>query len=167
MPRNPPQKPLFLTEDKVARMLGVSALTLRKGVKNGDFPSPTRIGNALIWPVSRIDEWLDAELRGDTAQDSRPAAPVPDASPRAPAPAPAPRPMFLRPIEVARMLGVSRGSLYRWAREGVFPPPSRLSGMTSGWPLATVEAWIALRTSKGALPEPGDASVDSARMGRG
>ena len=119
----------------------------------------------MIWPVSRIDEWLDAELRAGKPRSSEPRGSGSGTPTRAQAPAPGPRPMFLRPSEVARMIGVSRGTLYRWARHGVFPPPVRLSGMTSGWTASVVEDWIARKASKEAITEPDEGPSGVARPG--
>ena len=57
-------------------------------------------------------------------------------------------PFILRAEDVARVLGVSRMTLYRWCRAGDFPPAIRLGGSTTravGWRRDEVENWIESR----------------------
>jgi predicted DNA-binding transcriptional regulator AlpA len=41
--------------------------------------------------------------------------------------------IFIRYQEAARLLGVSRFTLWRWSREGLFPKPIKLGPNTSGF----------------------------------
>jgi prophage regulatory protein len=47
----------------------------------------------------------------------------------------------LSDTEVARRLGVSRPTVWRWTREGNFPRPVRLGPATTRWRLADIEEW--------------------------
>ena len=53
---------------------------------------------------------------------------------------------FLRSAEVRRMIGheqpIARSTLWRWIREGRFPPPTKLSPKLNAWPQSTVERWL-------------------------
>ena len=53
---------------------------------------------------------------------------------------------FLRPRQVLEMIGVSRTTLWRMVREGVFPPPVRITkDRRRGYLLDSVEAWMRAR----------------------
>lgn len=52
---------------------------------------------------------------------------------------------ILRLPAVMERVGVSRETIYRWAREGSFPKPVKLGELASGWLEAEVEAAIAAR----------------------
>ena len=74
---------------------------------------------------------------------------------RMPPPAPAPPPIsppgstasprLLRPRDVARMVGLSRVSLWRLEQVGKFPPRRRLSTNRVAWLTEEVEDWIRTR----------------------
>ena len=74
---------------------------------------------------------------------------------RVPLPAPAPPPVtppvptvsprLLRPRDVARMVGLSRVSLWRLEQEGKFPPRRRLSTNRVAWLTEEIENWIRTR----------------------
>lgn len=48
---------------------------------------------------------------------------------------------LVRPAELAKLLGVSRTSLWSWRKAGTFPAPVRL-GACVGWKLADVEKYL-------------------------
>jgi prophage regulatory protein len=48
---------------------------------------------------------------------------------------------MLRPAQVAGLLGVNRSTLWRWAREGRFPKPVKLSPGVVAWWLTDVREW--------------------------
>ena len=52
---------------------------------------------------------------------------------------------IMRPKEVCRAIGVSRSTLERWRRNGVFPPPQQLGPQVVGWRTAAVEKWLSER----------------------
>jgi prophage regulatory protein len=63
---------------------------------------------------------------------------------------------FIRASEVVRMIGVSRTTLWRMVRAGVFPQPVRITKRNTGYVFDDVESWIrnrAQRTAPGAVPE--------------
>jgi excisionase family DNA binding protein len=49
--------------------------------------------------------------------------------------------LTLTPTEAAKLVGISRASLYRWIARGVFPAPSIKVGRTVRWSRATVQQW--------------------------
>ena len=49
---------------------------------------------------------------------------------------------IMRPKEVCRVIGVSRSTLERWRRSGVFPTPQKLGPQVVGWREATVDEWL-------------------------
>jgi prophage regulatory protein len=51
--------------------------------------------------------------------------------------------VFLRYPEVAALLNISRESLYRWQRVGLFPKPTKYGPRCVGWPREVVEQWLA------------------------
>jgi predicted DNA-binding transcriptional regulator AlpA len=49
---------------------------------------------------------------------------------------------FGRPQQIARYLGISVQTLYRWEREGQFPKRNRITGMNCAlWRWTDVHAW--------------------------
>jgi prophage regulatory protein len=57
--------------------------------------------------------------------------------------APAPLSRILRPAQAARLLGISRATLYRWERAGRLAPRVILGPNTSGWREEDLAAFIA------------------------
>ncbi len=53
--------------------------------------------------------------------------------------------LLLKDKEVARMIGVSRGTLWRMVKAGLFPPPIRVGTRAVRWRLSEVLEWIASR----------------------
>lgn len=50
---------------------------------------------------------------------------------------------ILRPAQAARLLGISRATLYRWERDGRLAPRVILGPGTSGWKEEDLAAFIA------------------------
>jgi excisionase family DNA binding protein len=48
----------------------------------------------------------------------------------------------LRPRQVAKALGISNATLYRWVASGMFPKPHKLGLSMSFWRTSTVNAWL-------------------------
>jgi prophage regulatory protein len=53
---------------------------------------------------------------------------------------------FIRATEVLKMIGVSRTTLWRMVRSGVFPAPIQITSRNRGYLLQDVEAWMRART---------------------
>lgn len=64
---------------------------------------------------------------------------------------------FIRPSEVLRMIGVSRTTLWRMVRDGLFPAPIRITDRSRGYVLDEVEAWMRNR-----IERPPDGAVREA-----
>ena len=54
----------------------------------------------------------------------------------------------LRPRQVAKALGISNATLYRWVASGMFPKPHKLGLSMSFWRTSTVNAWLDQQRSK-------------------
>ena len=52
---------------------------------------------------------------------------------------------ILRMAEAARMLGVSRPTLYVWVSRGLLPPPVEVGPRARGFRVSTLEAYLATR----------------------
>ena len=57
---------------------------------------------------------------------------------------------IMRRPEVVRMLGISRGTLYRWMSTGNFPRPIRLGPASIAWRRSDIDEWLASRPQSGA-----------------
>ena len=60
---------------------------------------------------------------------------------------------FIRPSEVLSMIGVSRTTLWRMVRDGLFPAPVRITKRNRGYVLDDVEAWMRGRVDGTAIAE--------------
>ena len=49
---------------------------------------------------------------------------------------------LLRRPEVSQLTGLSRATLYRYMRAGIFPTPVRIGPRAVGWPLSDIHTWI-------------------------
>lgn len=52
---------------------------------------------------------------------------------------------FLRLHDVKALTGLSRSTIYRYAKQGIFPGPARLGRRSIAWVEAEVLAWITER----------------------
>ncbi|NJL30049.1 MAG: AlpA family phage regulatory protein [Thermoanaerobaculia bacterium] len=52
---------------------------------------------------------------------------------------------ILRTNTVAEMLGISRATLWRWARRGLLPPRRIVGPNTVGWVESEILAWLEAR----------------------
>ncbi len=55
---------------------------------------------------------------------------------------------FLRLHHVKAMTGLSRSTIYRYAKQGIFPVPAKVGLRSIAWVEAEVLAWIAERISE-------------------
>ena len=65
---------------------------------------------------------------------------------------------FIMASEVLRMIGVSRTTLWRMVRAGLFPQPVRITRRNTGYLFDDVEGWMRDRTQRTA---PAAVSEDS------
>ena len=61
----------LLSADEVATRLGVSPSTLSKWRTRGRGPSFVKVGALVRYPAAKVDEWLDGQLRSETAGSRR------------------------------------------------------------------------------------------------
>ena len=52
-------------------------------------------------------------------------------------------PLLIEAAELARMLSVSKPSIWRWMAEGKLPPPIRITAQCLRWNREAVLTWIA------------------------
>jgi predicted DNA-binding transcriptional regulator AlpA len=57
-------------------------------------------------------------------------------------------PLIYRISTLARILGVSRFTFYRWVRKGIFPKPTSLEPNSSKWVADEVHAWVDARRAE-------------------
>lgn len=70
---------------------------------------------------------------------------------------------FIRAREVLRMIGVSRTTLWRMVRAGLFPQPVRITKRNTGYIFDDVESWMRDRAGR---PAPGAVSEGSRQPSR-
>jgi prophage regulatory protein len=51
-------------------------------------------------------------------------------------------PKFIRPHQLAKMLGVSTVTLWRWRKERILPEPLSIGPRFIGWPSSIIDQWI-------------------------
>lgn len=61
--------PQFYSVGQVARMLGMSAMTVYRAINAGDFPA-VRIRGRLIVPARAVDEMIDAAIATQSVVDA-------------------------------------------------------------------------------------------------
>lgn len=61
---------------------------------------------------------------------------------------------FLRAPDVARQLGISVPTVWRWARLGVLPKPVRLGPGVTAWAVGDIDAWLAEKAAASATVPP-------------
>ena len=49
--------------------------------------------------------------------------------------------LYLSDQQIAQRYAVSRGSIWRWVREGAFPKPVKLGPGCTRWQLSAVQDW--------------------------
>lgn len=54
------------------------------------------------------------------------------------------------PAAAARMLGTHRVTIHRWVKQGILPPPIRITSHKIGWRQSTIEKVLADREPGGA-----------------
>ena len=54
----------------------------------------------------------------------------------------------LRPRQVAKALGISNATLYRWVASGIFPKPHSLGPSMSFWRTSVVNDWLNQQKAK-------------------
>jgi excisionase family DNA binding protein len=52
----------------IAKVLGVSAPTVRRLCAKGELPKPLKIGRAVRWPVAVVEAWLAEKCAGVATQ---------------------------------------------------------------------------------------------------
>jgi prophage regulatory protein len=57
-------------------------------------------------------------------------------------------PLVYRISTLVRILGLSRFTIYRWVRAGLFPKPINLGPHCSGWVADEVHAWVDARRAE-------------------
>lgn len=57
----------------------------------------------------------------------------------------APGRQILRVADLVALLNLSRTTIWRMRRAGLFPQPIRLSANAVGWPAHVIDEWIAQR----------------------
>ena len=57
---------------------------------------------------------------------------------------------IVRPADLARLLNVSRPTLWRMRQRGELPEPLRLSAGAIGWRVATINQWLVRREEEAA-----------------
>jgi len=55
----------------------------------------------------------------------------------------------LRPREVVEITGLSKTTIWRKVRAGIFPAPIELGPNSIGWETSDIEAWLASRPRRG------------------
>jgi prophage regulatory protein len=48
----------------------------------------------------------------------------------------------LRPHDVAKLLQVSKPTIYRWRADGTLPPSIKYGPKVVGWPVEVIEQWL-------------------------
>ncbi len=69
-------------------------------------------------------------------------------------------PKILRLPEVARLTGMSKGTIHRRYREGTFPRPLKLGVQSIGWRRKDIDDWLE------SLPRAGGAPNDAGQADR-
>ena len=51
-------------------------------------------------------------------------------------------PQFMRIDEVVGITAMSKTTIYRWSRQGQFPPPVKISHISTAWIKSEVDEWV-------------------------
>ena len=62
-------------------------------------------------------------------------------------------PKILRLPEVARLTGMSKGTIHRRYREGTFPRPLKLGVQSIGWRRKDIDEWLESLPRAGGAPD--------------
>jgi excisionase family DNA binding protein len=73
--RTAPESPRFFSVADVARMFGMSSVTLYRAINAGEFPA-IRVRGRLFVPARAVDEMVDAALANQTVVDAAAWAPA-------------------------------------------------------------------------------------------
>lgn len=55
---------------------------------------------------------------------------------------------ILRLPDVCEMVSASKPAIYAWIKKGLFPAPIKIGPQASGWVLAEIEEWLAVRMAE-------------------
>jgi len=61
---------------------------------------------------------------------------------------------ILRRLDVQRVTGLSKATLWRLVKTGDFPQPIKLSERAVGWKASEIDAWIESRPRATSEPQP-------------
>lgn len=61
---------------------------------------------------------------------------------------------LIRPTEAARLLGLSKSTLWRMRRRGDLPEPLKISSGAVGWRASTLEEWLDDRQAEAEAASP-------------
>lgn len=56
---------------------------------------------------------------------------------------------ILTTSDVLSFVGMSRSTLDRWIKKGLFPPPAIKQGKTNLWLIGDIHSWLEQRTNEG------------------
>ena len=81
LPQKPPatESPLFHSVSEVARMFGMSPMTVYRAIAAGEFPA-VRIRGRLIVPARALEEMIDAAIADQSMVDAASWVPEPRAA---------------------------------------------------------------------------------------
>jgi prophage regulatory protein len=48
---------------------------------------------------------------------------------------------YFSAAELAKYFGLSQGTIWRWAKDGILPQPTRLTPKTVRWPASAIETF--------------------------
>lgn len=58
------------------------------------------------------------------------------------------KPLFYRPSQLAKELGLGRTTLYAWEKTGRFPARVNLASNVSGWLASDIEHWLSQKAAR-------------------
>ena len=62
--------------------------------------------------------------------------------------------LLIRQRELCTMMGVSRSTLFRWEKAGLFPPRLRIGPHTIAWRKSDVDEWLAMQACDSGEAQP-------------
>ena len=72
----------------------------------------------------------------------------------------------LRPKELARILGVSVPTIYRYDKQGLLPPRRRIGPKISGWLKSEISTWLESRPTESCLDPERQEKMQAGRRHR-